>query len=63
MVVGQLEDEMLLERVLGEYEIHTVFHIGAQAIVGIITQSLEPLRPISGTYNFGGGRGPWLKML
>lgn len=53
MVVGQLEDEMLLERVLGEYEIHTVFHIGAQAIVGIANRN--PLGTfeanIRGTYN------------
>ncbi len=35
VVKGQLEDERLLERALAEYEIQTVFHLGAQTIVGI----------------------------
>jgi len=34
-VDGNLEDQMLLERVLGEYEVKTVIHLGAQAIVGV----------------------------
>lgn len=53
MVVGELEDEKLLERILGEYEIQTVFHIAAQAIVGIANRN--PLGTfeanIRGTYN------------
>ena len=33
VVRGELEDLSLLERVLNEYEIETVFHLGAQTIV------------------------------
>ncbi len=33
-VQGALEDQALLERILNEYEIRTVLHLGAQAIVG-----------------------------
>jgi CDP-glucose 4,6-dehydratase len=32
---GDVTDALLLERVLGEYEIETVFHLAAQAIVGV----------------------------
>ena len=35
VVRGELQDQALLERILGEYEIRTVFHLGAQAIVPI----------------------------
>ena len=35
IVRGDLRDQALLERVLGEYEIDTVFHLAAQTIVGI----------------------------
>jgi len=35
MIRGSIEDLQLLERVIGEYEIETVFHIAAQALVGI----------------------------
>ncbi|WP_425514943.1 GDP-mannose 4,6-dehydratase [Crassaminicella profunda] len=38
-VKGSLEDINVLERVLGEYEIHTVFHLAAQAIVGIANRN------------------------
>ncbi len=52
-VTGAIEDEPLLERILGEYEIDTVFHIAAQAIVGIANRN--PLATfetnIRGTYN------------
>ncbi len=34
-VTGDVVDQALLERVLGEYEIETVFHLAAQTIVGI----------------------------
>jgi CDP-glucose 4,6-dehydratase len=34
-VRGDVRDQALLERVLGEYEIDTVFHLAAQTIVGI----------------------------
>jgi CDP-glucose 4,6-dehydratase len=39
LVSGSLEDLNLLERALGEYEIDTVFHIAAQAIVGIANRN------------------------
>ena len=32
---GEVQDQSLMERVLGEYEIDTVFHLAAQTIVGI----------------------------
>lgn len=34
VVTGDLRDQALLERVLNDYEIKTVFHLAAQAIVG-----------------------------
>ncbi len=53
IVSGPLEHLPLLERALGEYEIDTVFHLAAQAIVGVSNRN-----PIStfnanivGTYN------------
>jgi CDP-glucose 4,6-dehydratase len=39
VVRGELEDYPLLERSLNEYEIETVFHLAAQAIVGIANRS------------------------
>lgn len=39
VVRGDLRDGALLERVLGEYEIEAVFHVGAQAIVGIANRN------------------------
>jgi CDP-glucose 4,6-dehydratase len=39
VVRGQVEDEPLLERILGEHEIQTVFHLAAQTIVGIANKS------------------------
>jgi CDP-glucose 4,6-dehydratase len=35
VVRGEVQDQALMERVLGEYEIDTVFHLAAQTIVGI----------------------------
>lgn len=35
VVRGDLRDQACLERVLGEYEVDTVFHLAAQTIVGI----------------------------
>lgn len=53
VVHGCLEDYQLLERVLNEYEIEVVFHLGAQTIVG--TANRNPLSTfesnIRGTYN------------
>ncbi len=53
VVRGELEDCSLLVRALNEYEIETVFHLGAQTIVG--TASRSPLSTfeanIRGTWN------------
>lgn len=53
VVNGQLEDLPTLERAVNEYEINTVFHLAAQAIVGAANRS--PLQTfeanIRGTYN------------
>lgn len=53
LVYGSLEDLGLLERAIGEYEIDTVFHIAAQAIVGIANRN--PISTfeanIKGTWN------------
>ena len=39
VVRGDVRDEALLERTLGEYEIDTVFHLAAQTIVGIASRN------------------------
>lgn len=39
VVRGELQDQALLERVLGEYEVQTVFHLAAQAIVPIANRN------------------------
>lgn len=39
VVRGDVRDQGLLERVLGEYEIEVVFHLAAQAIVGIANRN------------------------
>ncbi len=53
IIKGELEDYFLLERGLNEYEIDTVFHLGAQTIVGIANSN--PLSTfnsnIKGTWN------------
>jgi len=53
IVHGELEDYHLLERSLNEYEIDTVFHLGAQTIVNIANRN--PLSTfesnIKGTWN------------
>ncbi|AOT72850.1 GDP-mannose 4,6-dehydratase [Geosporobacter ferrireducens] len=53
VVRGSIEDLQLLERVLGEYEIETVFHIAAQAIVGIANRNpISTFKAnIEGTWN------------
>lgn len=52
-VSGQVEDYQLLERVLNEYQVQTVFHLAAQTIVGIANES--PLSTfetnVRGTWN------------
>lgn len=53
IVRGTLEDYFLINRTLNEYEIETVFHLGAQTIVGLANRS--PLGTfeanIKGTWN------------
>lgn len=39
IVYGELENLKLLQRILGEYEIDTVFHLAAQAIVGVANRN------------------------
>ena len=39
IIRGDLVDQQVLERVLGEYEIETVFHLAAQTIVGIANRN------------------------
>ncbi len=39
VVRGDVRDQELLERILGEYEIETVFHLAAQTIVGIANRN------------------------
>ncbi|HSC03325.1 MAG TPA: NAD-dependent epimerase/dehydratase family protein [Solirubrobacteraceae bacterium] len=39
VVHGDVRDRELIERVLAEYEVDTVFHLAAQAIVGVATTS------------------------
>ncbi len=39
IVQGALEDLNVIERALGEYEIDTVFHLAAQAIVGVANRN------------------------
>ena len=39
VVRGDICDRVLLERILGEYEIDTVFHLAAQTIVGIANRN------------------------
>ena len=39
VVRGDVRDQKLLERVLGEYEVDTVFHLAAQTIVGIANRN------------------------
>lgn len=64
-VRGAVEDYELLERVLNEYEVETVFHLAAQTIVG--TANRGPLSTfeanIKGTWNIleACRRSPWVK--
>lgn len=39
VVRGDIGDSALLERILGEYEVETVFHVAAQTIVGIANRN------------------------
>jgi CDP-glucose 4,6-dehydratase len=39
VVRGDVRDRVLMERVLGEYEVDTVFHLAAQTIVGVANRN------------------------
>jgi CDP-glucose 4,6-dehydratase len=39
VVRGAVEDQLLVERVLGEYEVRTLFHLAAQTQVGVSNQN------------------------
>ena len=39
VVLGEVEDYPLIERILNEYQVQTVFHLAAQTIVGIANQN------------------------
>jgi len=39
VVRGEVQDQQMVERVLGEYEIETVFHLAAQTIVGVANRN------------------------
>ncbi|MCE7745523.1 MAG: NAD-dependent epimerase/dehydratase family protein, partial [Candidatus Heimdallarchaeota archaeon] len=53
IVNGCIEDYQLLERTVNEYEIDTIFHLGAQTIVGIAKRNpLSTFKSnIEGTWN------------
>src|SRR5437016_5716027 len=53
VVRGELEDRDLLTRALNEYEVDTVFHLGAQTIVGTASRSAVSTfeSNIRGTWN------------
>jgi CDP-glucose 4,6-dehydratase len=53
VVDGDLGDLSLLQRALGEYEVQTVFHLAAQAIVGVANH--DPLSTFESNI-----RGTWL---
>ena len=39
VVRGELCDQALVERILGEYEVNTVLHVGAQALVPVANRN------------------------
>lgn len=55
VVRGDVCDQALMERALGEYEIRTVFHLAAQAIVGIANRN--PLSTFESDV-----RGTWITL-
>lgn len=66
-VRGEVEDYFLLERILNEYEIDSVFHLAAQTIVSIANQSpISTLETnIKGTWNLleAGRKNPKVKRI
>lgn len=67
IVNGDVTDLALLERILNEYEIETVFHLAAQAIV--VTANRSPVSTfesnIRGTWSIleASRRSPWVKRI
>ena len=53
LLIGDLLDSELLKRILNEFDIESVFHLGAQAIVGIANRSpISTFRSnVEGTWN------------
>ncbi|HZC09993.1 MAG TPA: NAD-dependent epimerase/dehydratase family protein, partial [Mycobacterium sp.] len=39
IVTGAVEDQSLMERMLGDYDVATVFHLAAQSQVGVATRN------------------------
>ena len=67
VVRGELENYQLIERILGEYEIDTVFHLAAQAIVGVANKNPMGtfISNIEGTWNIleAARRSPLIKRI
>lgn len=67
IVYGDLDDLPLLQRVLNEFDIEAVFHLGAQAIVGIANRSpISTFKSnIEGTWNLleACRLSPWVKKI
>lgn len=67
VISGDLLDFQLLQRVLNEFDIQTVFHLGAQAIVGIANRSpISTFKSnIEGTWNLleACRLSPWVKKI
>ncbi|KKQ33179.1 MAG: hypothetical protein US49_C0002G0074 [candidate division TM6 bacterium GW2011_GWF2_37_49] len=67
VILGDLLDFSLLQRVLNEFDINTVFHLGAQAIVGIANRSpISTFRSnIEGSWNLleACRLSPWVKKI
>ena len=57
VVRGEVCDQALMERVLGEYEVNTVIHLAAQTIVGVANRN--PVSTfetnVAGTWALQGG--------
>ncbi len=67
IVYGDLDDLPLLQRVLNEFDIEAIFHLGAQAIVGIANRSpISTFKSnIEGTWNLleACRLSPWVKKI
>ncbi len=67
VIIGDLLDQNLLTRILNESDIETVFHLGAQAIVGYANRSpISTFRSnIEGTWNLleACRLSPWVKRI